>query len=220
MGQLHYCLGVNIVYGQSCVWLHQKQYITLMLRKFGFADANTVSTPADCNVKLVKDDHVSNSTDQAEYQSMVGSLLYIAMGTRPDIAQAVGAVSKFCSNPTEAHKTAVKRIFRYLKKTINLALKYCKDGKPITGFSDADWAGDLDDRHSTTGNVFLLAGGAISWLSKKQAVVALSTSEAEYVALSLAAQEAAWLQKMLTDLQIPTKPIVIKEDNQGAIALA
>ena len=119
MGQLHYCLGVNIVYGQSCVWLHQKQYITLMLRKFGFADANTVSTPADCNVKLVKDDHVSNSTDQAEYQSMVGSLLYIAMGTRPDIAQAVGAFSKFCSNPTEAYKTAVKEIFCYLKKTIN-----------------------------------------------------------------------------------------------------
>jgi len=156
---------------------------------------------------------VSNSTDQAEYQSMVGSLLYIAMGTHPDIAQAVGAVSKFCSNPTETHKTAVKRIFRYLKKT-NLALKYCKDGKPITGFSDAHWAGDLDDRHSTTGNVILLAGGAISWLSKKQAVVALSTSEAEYVELSLAAQAAAWLQKLLTDLQIPPKPIVIKEGNQ------
>ena len=126
MGQLHYCLGVNIVYGPNCVWLHQKQYITLMLRKFGLADANTVSTPADCNVKLVKDDHVSKFTDQGEYQSMVGSLLYIAMGTRPDIAQAVGVVSKFCSNPTEAHKTAVKRIFHYLKKTINLALKYCK----------------------------------------------------------------------------------------------
>lgn len=220
MGQLHYCLGVNIVYGQNCVWLHQKQYITLMLGKFGLTDANTVSTPADCNVKLVKDDHVSKSTDQVEYQSMVGSLLYIAMGTRPDIAQAVGAVSKFCSNPTEAHKTAVKRIFRYLKKTMNLALKYCKDEKPVTGFSDADWGGDLDDRRSTTGNVFLLAGGAVSWLSKKQAVVALSTSEAEYVALSLAAQEAAWLQKLFTDLQIPTKQVVIKEDNQGAIALA
>ena len=147
-----------------------------MLRKFGLADANTVSTPADCSVKLVKDDHVSKPTDQVEYQSMVGSLLYIAMGTRPDIAQAVGAVSKFCSNPSEAHKTAVKRIFRYLKKTTNLALKYCKDEEPVTGFSDADWGGDLDDRHSTTGNVFLLAGGAVSWLSKKQAVVALFTS--------------------------------------------
>ena len=220
MGQLHYCLGVNIVYGQNCVWLHQKHYITLMLRKFGLAYANTVSTPANCNVKLVKDDHVGKSTDQVEYQSMVGSLLYIAMGTRPDITQAVGVVSKFCSNPTEAHKTAVKRIFRYLKKTINLVLKYCKDEKTVTGFSDADWGDDLDDRHLTTGNVFLLAGGAVSWLSKKQAVVALSTSEAEYVTLSLAAQEATWLQKLLADLQIPTKLIVTQEDNQGAIALA
>ena len=158
-----------------------------MLGKFGLEDANTVSTPADCNVKLIKDDHVSKPANQAEYQSMVGSLLYIAMGTRPDIAQAVGVVSKFCSNPTEAHKTAVKRIFRYLKKTMNLALKYCKDEKQVTGFSDADWGSDLDDRRSTCGNVFRLAGGAISWLSKKQAVVALSTSEAEYVALSLAA---------------------------------
>ena len=146
MGQLHYCLGMNIVYGRNCVWLHQKQYISLMFGKLGLADANTVSTPADCNVQLVKDDHVSKSTDQVEYQSMVGSLLYIAMGTHPDIAQAVGAVSKFCSNPTEAHKTAVKRIFHYLKKTMNLTLKYCKDENPVTEFSDADWGGDLDDR--------------------------------------------------------------------------
>ena len=167
MNQLHYSLGVNIVFGQNCAWLHQQQYISQMLSKFGLEDANTVSTPADCNVKLVKDDHMSKPTDQVAYQSMVGSLLSLAMGTRPDIAQAVGAVSKFCSNPTEAHKTAVKRIFCYLKKTKNLALKYCKDEKPVTGYSDANWGGDSDDRHSTTGNVFVLAGLAVSWLSKK-----------------------------------------------------
>ena len=206
MDQLHYCLGVNIVYGQNCVWLHQQQYVTLMLRKFGLADANTVSTPVDCNIKLVKNDHVSKPTDQVEYQSMVGSLLYIAMCTRPDIVQAVGAVTKFCSNPTEAHKTALKRIFRYLKRTMNLALKYCKDRKPVIGFSDADWGGNLDDRHSTT---------------KKQAVVALSTSEAvQYVALSTAAQEALWFQKLFNELQMPAKTITVKEDNQGAIVLA
>ena len=219
MNQLHYCLGVNIMFGQNCAWLHQQQYISQMLSKFGLEDVNTVSTPADCNVKLVKDDHVSKPTDQVAYQSMVGSLLYVAVGTRPDIAQAVGAVSKFCSNPTEAHKTAVKRIFCYLKKMKNLALKYCKDEKPVTGYSDADWGGDSDDRHSTTGNVFILAGGAVSWLSKKQAVVALSTSEAEYMALSSAVQEALWLQKLFTNLQMTAKPITIKEDNQGAIAL-
>ncbi len=102
---------------------------------------------------------------------------------------AVGAVSKFNSRPTEAHLTSVKRILRYLRGTINLALKYHKLPKrpeSLIGYSDA---GDLDDRHSTTGNVFLMAGGAISWLSKKQASVALSTSEAECVALSLATQE-------------------------------
>ena len=155
MGQLHYCLGVNNVCEQNCVWLHQMQYITLMLRKFGLADANTVSTPANCNIKLVKDDHVSKSTDQVVYQSMVGSLLYIPKQWE-------------FPNSHRAHKTVVKRIFCYLKRTINLVLKYCKNEKLVTGFSDADWGGDLDDRHSTTRNVFLLAGGA-SKLAEQEA---------------------------------------------------
>ena len=103
---------------------------------------------------------------------------------------------------------------------MNLALKYCKDEKPVTGFSDADFGSNLDDRHSTTGNVFLLAGGAVSWLSKKQAVVALSTSEAEYVALSTAAQEAVWFQKLFANLHMQAEAIIVKEDNQGATALA
>ena len=129
-------------------------------------------------------------------QSMVASLLYAAIATRPDIAQAVGAVSKFNAKPTEAHLTAIKRISRYLKGTVNLSLEYQKteDGKLIEYF-DSDYAGDLDDRHSTTGNIFPMAGGPISWLSKKQAIVTLSTSVAEYVALSLAVQEVVWLEK-------------------------
>ena len=89
MGWLHYCLDVNVVYGQSSCWLHQKQYITQILKKFDLADANTVSTPADCNVKLVKDDHMSKPADQVDYQSMVGCLIYVAKCTHPDIAQAV-----------------------------------------------------------------------------------------------------------------------------------
>ena len=90
----------------------------------------------------------------------------------------------------------------------------------MIGYSDADWGGDADNRHSTTGNLFLMAGGAISWLSKKQAVVALSTSEAEYIALSLATQEAVWLKRLLTELRVPNQPVVLMEDNQGAIAIA
>ena len=131
----------------------------------------------------------------------------------PDIAQAVGAVSKFNSKPSEAHLTTVKRILQYLKGTVDLAMKYHKseDGSLI-GYSDADWGGDSDDRHSTTGNLFLMAGGAISWLSKKQAVVALSTAEAEYIALSL---EAVWLRRLLTELRVPSQPVANVDGGQS-----
>ena len=192
MGELHYCLGVSIEQDKDrkCLWLHQKEYIRSMIARHGLMDAKTVPTPADLSVRLKKDDGISKDVNPINYQSIVGSLLYATIATRPDIAQAVGVVSKFNSKPNEAHLTAVKRILRYLKGTVDLALRYqqSKDGVLI-GYSDADWGGDLDDRHSTTGNLFVMARGAISWLSKKQAIVALSTSEAEYVALSLAAQE-------------------------------
>ena len=189
MGELHYYVGVCIVQDKERkqFYLHQGQYIEKMLKKFGQTEAKPVSTPADLNVKLQKEDGVSRPVDTVTYQSIVGSLLYAAITTRPDIAQAVGVVSKFCANPTQSHLTAAKRILRYLKGTAYLGLSYkkCADGNLI-GYSDADWAGDVDDRHSTSGNVFLLAKGAVSWLSKKQATVALSTAEAEYVALSAA----------------------------------
>ncbi len=116
MGQLHYCLGISVIQDDNGIWLHQKQYILNMLEKFGMTEAKNVSTPADTNVKLVKDDGVSREVDPATYQSMVGSLLYAAMATRPDIAHAVGVVSKFNSRPTEAHLTSVKRILLYLKR--------------------------------------------------------------------------------------------------------
>ena len=224
MGKLHYCLGINIEQDekQKCLWMHQQQYILKLIEKYGLSEAKTVPTPADPSSKLKKDDGASKDVDKNEYQSMVGSLLYAAIATRPDIAQAVGVVSKFNSKPSQAHLTAVKRILRYLKGTTDLALKYQQsENCRLIGYSDADWAGDQDDRHSTTGNLFVMAGGPISWLSKKQAVVALSTSEAEYVALSAATQEAVWLRRLLTSLKaIPNGPTVLMEDNQGAIAIA
>ena len=225
LGNFHYCLGISIERDEQhkCLWMHQKQYILNLLKKYGLSDAKIVSTPADISVKLKKDDGVSKEVNSVSYQSMVGSLLYAAIATRPDIAHAVGTVSKFCSKPTEAHFTAAKRILRYLKGTLNLAIKYQRsESNMLIGYSDADWAGDLDDRHSTTGNLFLMAGGPVNWLSKKQAVVALSTSEAEYVALSSATQEAMWLRKLLiSDLQVTSQePTVLMEDNQGAISIA
>ena len=99
-----------------------------------------------------------------------------------------------CAAPTQAHLTAVRRIFRNLKGTIDLSLQYKPSGGKLLGYPDADWANDMDDRHSTTGNVFTMLGGAISWLNQKQATVALSTAEAEYIALGSAPQEAIWLR--------------------------
>ncbi len=223
MGELSYILGISVIQDKekNCVFLHQKHYIEAILQKYGMHDANPVATPTDENVKLKRNDGVSKPVNSSTYQSMVGSLLYVAMATQPDIAQAVSVVSKFNANPNAAHLTAVKRIIRYLKGTLNLALKYERsDSGTLIGYSDADWAGDQDDRHSTTGNVFLLGGGAVSWLSKKQSTVALSTAEAEYVALSQAAQECVWLRRLLSDLGMDVTPVVILEDNQGAIAIA
>ncbi|CAL9690925.1 unnamed protein product [Knipowitschia caucasica] len=221
MGELSYILGISVEQDRECIFLHQRKYIQSILQKYGMDNAKPVGTPADTNVKLKKDDEVSKPVNQSIYQTMVGSLLYAAMATRPDIAQAVSTISKFNANPNTAHLTAVQRILRYLKGTQNLALKYKRSEKEsLTGFSDADWAGDQDDRRSTTGNVLLLAEGAFSWLSKKQATVALSTAEAEYVALSQAAQEGTWLRRLITELGMETTPTVILEDNQGAIAIA
>ena len=224
LGKLHYCLGISIQHDEErgSLWMDQRQYIQSLLKRYGLSQAKTATTPADINVKLVKNDGVSKPVNPLNYQSMVGSLLYAAITTRPDTGQAVGAVSKFNSCPTKAHLTAVKRIFRYLKGTIDLCIKYERSAdNHLVGFSDADWAGDLTDRHSTTGNLFMMSGAAINWISKKQPVVALSTTEVEYVALSAATQEAVWLSRLLTDIKAPPKaPILIKEDNQGTIAVA
>ncbi len=141
-------------------------------------------TPADSNVKLKKDDDVSNPVDTTLYESMVGNLLYAAIGTRPDISYAVGTVSKFCSNPSEAYMTAVKCIFRYLKGTIDLYIQYQKsDSVELVVHSDVDYAGDMNDRRSTSGTVCIMNNGELSWFSKKQPLVTLSTAEAEHVAI-------------------------------------
>ena len=143
------------------------------------------------------------------------------MATRPDISYAVSNVAKFSANPTTRHWIAVKRVMRYLKGTSDFGLVFIpQENCDCVGVSDVDWGGDLDDRKSTAGYVSEIGGGAISWRSKKQTSVALSTAEAEYVALASTAQEALWLQHLLTDLITePLGSMVIYEDNQSAITM-
>ena len=192
-------------------------------KKFGLENAKEMSTPADPSTKLEKASEDSERVDQGLYQSAVGSLLYLSVGTRPAITYAVNNVARYCADPAKEHWIAVKRIMRYLKGTKDFGLQYTKEGrKDCVGFSDADWAGNSDDRRSITGYMFQISGAAVTWKSRKQQCVALSTAEAEYMALSSAAQEAIWMRRLIGDLKCSSSETstLIYEDNQAAMCMA
>ena len=221
LGELSYFLGVKVTQNDGKIFINQAAYTNMLLTKFNFDNCKPVSTPADLSSNLEKAADDSDLFDVEKYQSAVGGLLYLSSRTRPDITYAVCNVAKYCSKPTNKHWTAVKRIFRYLKGTVNLGILYTHCSSDVIGYSDADWAGDKSDRRSTSGYCYVLGRGVVSWRSNKQTCVALSTAEAEYVALSGAAQEGVWLNQLLKDLKYNVQnPVVIYEDNQAAMFLA
>ena len=224
MGPLHYFLGVKVIQNDQGVWIGQPSYIRTLLSKFRMDDCNPVETPADVSLKLKKAEENEALSDKELYQSAVGSILYVSTRTRPDISYAIGSCARFSANPTKCHWTAVKRIMRYLKGTINAGVMYSSQDQNslLVGYSDADWAGDVDDRKSTSGYVFQISGGAVCWRSKKQSCVALSTAEAEYMALASATQEAVWMKQLISDIHadVLKNPVRIHEDNQSTICIA
>ncbi|XP_055916453.1 uncharacterized protein LOC129949190 [Eupeodes corollae] len=190
-------------------------------------NCNPVSSPMDVNVKLSKENCPKSEKEKLEmsnvpYQELIGSLLFAAQISRPDICFAVNFLSKFINNnPGRLHWLAAKRILRYLKGTLNLKLSYNRNGNSeVVGFCDADYANDLDERKSVSGYVFLAQGGAISWGSRKQATVALSTAEAEYISMGVAVQEAMWLKGIQKELTGVESSMKIFCDSQCAIHLA
>jgi hypothetical protein len=226
LGSVKHCLGIRINKTSKCITLDQEQYIESILSRFGFSNCKAVQTPMNPKEVLSKDDcpkspeEVEEMTD-IPYQEAIGCLMYLSQCTRPDITFAVNKLSRFSSNPGPKHWQGVKHVFRYLRGTSNHQLKYSKSDtvSDITGFVDADWGSEIEDRKSTTGFVFMSQGGAISWCSKKQPTVALSSCEAEYMGLSAAVQEALWWQGLKSQLGNP-EPLEIMCDNQSAIALA
>ena len=154
------------------------------------------------------------------YASVVGSLMYAMVCTRPDIAHAVGVVSRYLNNPGKEHWMAVKWILKYLRGTTNQALCFGGSNIALQGYVDADMAGDRDNRRSTTGYVFTVGGTAVSWVSKIQSVVALSTTEAEYVAATEASKEMIWLQRFMDELGKKHDMGTLYSDSQSAIHLA
>lgn len=223
LGKLRSFLGVSILRDEDSgnVWIGQPSYTDKILQVFQMSDCKPVLTPVDPASNLVKSENELSDFDANRYQSAVGSLLYLSTKTRPDIAFAVNNVARFCASPSQQHWTAVKRIFRYLKGTSDNGLLYTKcQPNSVVGYSDADWAGDHNDRKSTSGYTFMMSSAAITWRSKKQQTVALSTAEAEFTALSAASQEALWLRTLMFDLDDTVdNPLLIFEDNQAAIAI-
>ena len=224
LGRIKHFLGINIVQSSdnNVISIDQTSYVKNILNKFNLDNVNPVKTPIDISSKLDCNDDNAKLFDEKMYQMAVGCLLYLSSRTRPDIAHAVGMIARYSSKPTVQHWTAVKRIFRYLKGSINFGLVYSKNkATECIGYSDADWAGDARDRKSTSGYCFYMNGALISWRSSKQPCVALSTAESEYVALSAATQEAIWLNRLLIDIYAKSNlPIIIHEDNQAAMCIA
>ena len=223
MGKLRYFLGVKIAYpGSGKIWIGQPAYTAEVLKRFQMENSKPTATPIDNGAKLTKATEDSKLFNQELYQSAIGSLLYLSTRTRPDIAYAVSNVARFCSKHTMEHWKSIKHIMRYLNGTRNYGFLYDKEKvMDFIGYSDADWAGDLDDRMSTSGYVFKLSGAAVSWRSKKQSCVSLSTAEAEYMALASAAQEAVWMQRLQNDLnEASVKSTLIYEDNQSTLCMA
>ncbi|KAK2578415.1 hypothetical protein KPH14_012187 [Odynerus spinipes] len=224
MGEAKEFLGIQIERNKSAdeVYIQQNKYIINMLEKFKMSDCKPVATPADPNVKFTEvgnENETDNLADKELYLEAIGSLLYVSQVTRPDIAFIVNKLSSFCKEPKQQHWNAVKRVFRYLKGSVDFRLKYKRvSDQKIIGYSDSDWANDTRDRKSITGCIFLMNEGPISWYSKKQKTVALSTVEAEYIALSFTCQEAMWLRSLTKEIIEKGDQIIeLVCDNNGSI---
>ncbi|KAJ9560596.1 hypothetical protein OSB04_005756, partial [Centaurea solstitialis] len=220
LGKLHYFLGLEVLSDVSGTYLCQAKYISDLLSKAGLSDTKVASTPLEYNLHLTP----SASTplqDPTRYRQLVGSLVYLTV-TRPDIAYAVHTVRQFMAAPRSDHYAAILRILRYLKGTMFHGLYFFSTSSlDLRGFSDADWDSDMTDRRSTIGYCFFLGDSLISWRSKKQSLIARSSTEAEYRALADTSQELIWLRWLLSDMGAPQKsPTPLWCDNNSAIQIA
>lgn len=222
MGKLNYFLGIEFVFENDSCKLYQKKAINEVIEKYGMDKCKQINTPMEVNLKLQKPtEEEKEMCVNLPYRELIGSLMYIAMATRPDITYSVNYLSQFCNGYGRTHWKAAKRILRYLQGTQNIGIIYKKNNnEELTGYCDADWANDALDRRSYTGYIFTLAGGVISWRSKKQPTVALSSTEAEYMAISDAAKEAVYLGMLLEESARSNKTVKLYSDNQGAQKIA
>jgi hypothetical protein len=203
------------------IYLDQKAYLQKVLERFGMTNARFAATPLPAGYKPLDHTGSADPVIRSKFQSVIGSLLYIMLGTRPDIAYAVTKLSQFSANPSQEHLDKALYICRYLAGTADYALVF--DGpsnKGLIAYTDSDWAADPIKRRSVTGYFFKLANGIISWQSRSQKTVALSSTEAEYMALSDCSRQAVWMKSVYSELGMPLGTIPICGDNQGSIFIS
>ena len=233
LGDAKYILGLELTYTETGISISQHGYIEKILLRFGMSECRPVATPLDPNMPLRKAEPGTEIEDFCTYQSIIGSLMYAVTGTRPDLTHTVTLLSQFSSRPNEEHLQAAKRVLRYLRGTSDWNLHYPKKAEDTTlrllCYSDASYASNLDDRRSFSGYLTKLGEATVSWYSKKQKSVAVSTTEAEYMAMSLASRHLVWLQRGLQQLRQHIASTVATDnhevdyllgDNQGALELA
>eukprot|EP00253_Pinus_taeda_P032099 PITA_32099 len=220
LGLLHYCLGIEVWQTENNIFLSQSKYAKNLVDRFRMQDCKPATTPMEPGLKLSAQSS-SPPVDETLFRQLVGSLIYLT-ATRPDISFSVSYISRFMSAPKADHWIAAKRVLRYVRGTSDYGLLYTRSSDPIlSGYTDSDWAGSVDDRKSTAGYVFNLGSGAVTWTSKKQQAVALSSTEAEYRGAVKASCEAVWLRRMLADMHASqTGPTSLFCDNQGVLKLA
>ena len=223
LGEPSKIVGIEIAVGERSITISQKKYIENILLKEGLERANSVSMPLNPNILLEPNPNGDEGDRSNSYARLLGELQFLANATRPDIAFAVNRLASYTANPSIQHISALKRILRYLAGTKSYGITYTADSDQSNlfhGYADAAY-GNLDERRSTTGYVFIAGKGAITWKSKKQQTVALSSTEAEYVALSEAAREACWLRQLFGELGYKQQhPTQIHGDNEGSLAMA
>ena len=220
LGDLRYFLGMEVARSKRGIVVSQRKYVLDLLKETGMLGCKPADTPMDTNTKLGIDNN-GGPVDKGRYQRLVGKLIYLSH-TRPDISFAVSVVSQFMNNPSEEHMEAVYRILRYLKMTPGQGLFFKKTGKrEIEIYTDADWAGSVMDRRSTSGYCTYVWGNLVTWRSKKQSVVSRSSAEAEFRALSLGICEGIWLKRVLYELRVPVEgSMKMFCDNQSTISIA
>jgi Reverse transcriptase (RNA-dependent DNA polymerase) len=220
-GPVNLFVGISVTRDAYHTLLHQTPLAESLLADFGMTDCYSVRTPMDPGTLLTaqSDSDPVGDVDVERFQHLVGTLLYLTTWTRPDLAFATNQLAKFMSNPAPKHMTAALRVLRYLKGTVSLGITYTRDqpnSNRLVGFADADWASCTETRRSVSGYVLLLNGGAISWSSRQQKSVALSTCEAEYVSASKASDDIVFLRRILSDAGAhQSDPTPLYEDNRG-----